>query len=65
MYKELLNNQELLVAIILWDLLWKGIALWKAARRGEKVWYIFILILNTVGILPICYIYFKKDVNKG
>lgn len=65
MYEALLENQILITAIILWELLWKAIALWKAARLGDKVWYILILILNTVGILPICYIIFKKNAHKG
>jgi hypothetical protein len=37
----------LLVILLLWDLVWKGIALWKAAREGQKYWFIAVLILNT------------------
>lgn len=40
----------------LWDLAWKGIALWRAARRKEQWWFIALLVLNTVGILPIAYL---------
>ncbi len=40
-----------------WSLAWKGWALWLAARRGEKVWFIILLILNTLGILEIIYIF--------
>jgi uncharacterized membrane protein YiaA len=65
MYEEIINNQTLITVIILWDVLWKGFALWKAAKRNEKGWYVAILILNTVGILPICYLFLKKDVNKS
>lgn len=39
-----------------WELVWKGIALWKAARNGHKGWYLSILIFNTLGILPIVYV---------
>jgi hypothetical protein len=45
------------VAFIIWSLIWKGIALWKAGRLGQKVWFIVLLIVNTVGILDIIYIY--------
>ena len=38
--------------LVLWELFWKGIALWKAARESQKYWFIAILILNTAGILP-------------
>ena len=43
--------------ITLWTLPWKGWALWLAARRGEKIWFIALLILNTLAILEIIYIF--------
>ena len=46
------------VLLVIWSIVWKGIALWKAARNGHKVWYVAMLILNTVGILEIIYIFF-------
>ena len=54
-----------LIIIIIWDLIWKGIAMWKAGRNNQKKWFIVLLVLNTVGILPILYISFfqKKPVN--
>ena len=36
----------------------EGLALWKAARRAQRVWYVLLLIINTVGVLPIIYIFF-------
>ena len=47
-----------LAALIIWDLVWRGIALWKAARNNDNIWFIFLLIINSVGILPIIYIFF-------
>ncbi len=41
----------------LWTLPWKGVALWKAARLGEKWWFIALLIVNTLGLLEILYIF--------
>ncbi|MCX6745343.1 MAG: DUF5652 family protein [Candidatus Parcubacteria bacterium] len=46
-----------LFLLILWSLAWKGIALWQAARREAKGWYVVLLILNTLGILEIIYIF--------
>jgi Family of unknown function (DUF5652) len=43
--------------IIVWSLIWKGVALWKAARNSHTVWYVFMLIVNTAGILEIIYIF--------
>jgi methionyl-tRNA synthetase len=53
-----------LFALIIWTVIWKGIALWKAARNTDKLWFIALLVINTVGILEILYIYFfskKKE----
>ena len=36
----------------------KGYALWHAARRSEKGWFIALLIVNTFGILELAYLYF-------
>lgn len=46
----------LLVVAAVWELTWKGLALWRAARRGQSVWFFLLLVLNTVGILPIIYL---------
>jgi len=43
--------------LIVWTLIWKGIALWKAAQNNHMAWYVVMLVLNTVGILEIVYIF--------
>jgi len=48
----------LFILFSIWALVWKGIALWKAARNGSKIWYVALLVVNTVGILEILYIFF-------
>jgi hypothetical protein len=47
----------ILALIVLWTIPWKGIALWKAARLSHKWWFVVLLVLNTVGILEIIYIF--------
>lgn len=47
--------------LVLWDLTWKRLALWRAGRKNEPVWFVFLLILNTLGILPIVYLIISKD----
>jgi len=51
------NNQWVIILITLWVLPWKGVALWKAAKNGNKKWFIALLILNTLAILEILYIF--------
>jgi hypothetical protein len=43
--------------ILVWIITWKLIALWKSARKGHIVWFIFLAIINTIGILEILYIF--------
>lgn len=46
----------LLVIAIVWDAIWRGLALWRAGRNDQPVWFIVLLIINSVGILPIVYL---------
>lgn len=47
----------LLVPLMVWGIFWKGWSLWRAAKNDAKVWFVVLLILNTVGILDILYIF--------
>ncbi len=46
-----------IMLLVVWSLIWKGLALWKAARLGHRNWFIALLIINTLGILDILYLY--------
>ncbi|MFH1429903.1 MAG: DUF5652 family protein [Candidatus Uhrbacteria bacterium] len=52
-----MSNTYALVLISLWTMPWKGYALWKAARRQDRNWFIAILVLQTLAILDILYIF--------
>lgn len=45
------------IPLLIWSLAWKGAALWRAARREQKQWFIALLIINTLGILEILYLF--------
>jgi hypothetical protein len=47
----------LMVSAVVWTIAWKGLALWTAARKGSKNWFVALLLINTLGILDILYIY--------
>lgn len=53
-----------LVALIVWTIPWKGLALWKSARNKQKIWFALLLIVNTLGILEILYIVFWQKKSK-
>lgn len=47
----------LILLLVLWTVPWKGIALWKSARNGHLIWFIVLLVVNTLAILEIVYIF--------
>ena len=53
---------SLIAILVIWTLVWKGLALYRAARAGDKWWFIIMLVVNTAGILELIYYFF---VNKN
>jgi len=51
------NNTWIVILIALWSLPWKGLALWRAAKKNDKKWFIVLLVANTLAILDILYIF--------
>lgn len=75
-FDQILTNQGVIIPpelkpviaiIVLIELVLKGFALWRAAKRGDKAWYIAILVLNTLGLVPLIYLLItrKSNVNKS
>jgi len=55
----------LFAVALVWSVIWKGLALWKAARLGHKYWFVALLVINTLGILEILYIYIFSEKAKA
>ena len=56
----------LIIVAAIWTIVLKGFALWHAARNEQKWWFIALLVLNTVGILPPIYlIWFRPTSQEG
>ncbi len=52
----------ILFILVIWSLVWKGLALWKSARREQTAWFVVMLVVNTLGVLEILYLYvFEPD----
>ena len=47
----------LVLIAVLWSMVWKGLALWHASRNGQQWWFVIMLLVNTVGILEIIYLF--------
>ena len=57
----LLTKPFILIPLLIWTLCWKGYALWRAGRNNQPYWFVALLIINTVGLLPIVYlVWFQK-----
>ena len=65
MMENFLLSTPILFLILAWTLPWKGVALWKAARNSHKGWFIALLVVNTLALLEIIYIFYfaKKKVE--
>lgn len=57
MEQFLFQNQWIILLAVLWTIFWKGIALRKSARNNHKAWFIIFLLINTLAILEIFYIF--------
>ncbi len=55
------QNPTIFALLIVWSLVWKGLALWKAAQNKSIGWFIAILALNTFGIIEIAYLFYFAD----
>ena len=53
-----------IVILTVWELFWKGITLWKCAQKNQRNWFIAILVINSIGILPIIYLIYTKYIQK-
>ena len=51
----------IIIVIALWELVWKGLALWKAAHNEHLAWFVIILIINSAGLLPIIYLLMHRN----
>lgn len=57
MEPEFIGSPVILLLIYIWSLIWKGIAMWRAAHLKQRNWFIAILVLNTLGVIEIAYLF--------
>ena len=61
---ESLLNSNWIFLLLLWVLPWKGVALWRAARNSHKKWFIALLVVNTMALLEIVYIFYFSKIKQ-
>lgn len=68
MQEFIVAHQWVIYLVAIWTIPWKGVALWKAAKSDHRIWFIILLVLNTLAILDILFIFFfskKKEESES
>lgn len=47
----------LFIMLLIWTYFWKAAAIWHAVRNKDKVWFVVFLLVNTIGILDMIYLF--------
>lgn len=63
LFNEWITNDVFWVVFIVWVLVWKGFALWRAAHNKSKWWFGVMLIINTAGLLEIVYLFIFSKIE--
>ncbi len=56
---QLIVIVSILAVLTLWDVVWKAMAMWVVCKRESKLWFVILLVVNSVGILPIAYLWYQ------
>lgn len=66
-FNRLLLNSWFALLFLVWVIFWKGMALWKSSQKKQLVWFIILLLFNTLGLLEIAYIFYlnRFDIDGG
>lgn len=59
------SGVAVIALLAIWELAWKGLGLWRATKNNQSGWFVAILLLNTLGILPILYLYVFSPKSTG
>lgn len=51
--------------VLVWLFTWKGLALWKAARKNDMVWFIVLFVVNIFSVLEILYYFIISERKKS
>ena len=54
---ELPIEPWVIIAVSVWVIPWKVYAMWLSARKNQPIWFTVLLLVNSVAILEIIYIF--------
>lgn len=58
------DHTSWLLIVIVWDLVWRCLAVWKSTKNNHPVWSILFVLFATIGILPIIYLFIFSKKGK-
>lgn len=64
MEQFLIENPWVIWLALIWTIPWKGMALWRAAKLNHKWWFIALLVVNTLAVLEILYIFIFSKIKE-
>lgn len=62
---QFFSNPWVIFPLIIWNVFWKGWALWKAATNKHLSWFIIFMFVNLFGLLEIAYIFKLNQYELG
>ncbi|HEV7424455.1 MAG TPA: DUF5652 family protein [Candidatus Paceibacterota bacterium] len=74
MYHTIFLLKVIGAAVIVWTIFWKIYAVWLSARHDRKQWFVVLILVNTLSILEMIYVFkiekktweeVKADFHKG
>ena len=67
-FESILEQYSFLLGIILVlvviDSILRMITLWQSARRNQIGWFVFLALINSLGILPVIYLIMYRNKDK-
>jgi len=56
-------SSPLFYLLALADLALRGVSLYKSARKDQRLWFVALLIINSMGVFPLIYLLINKDIT--
>lgn len=63
-YEDYSTLIGILLFLVVVDAVLKLITLWQSARRKQIAWFIFLALVNSLGILPVIYLIVNRNKDK-
>lgn len=58
-------KKKLIAPLVIWDLAWKLLAIRRAVQRREYKWVAGLAVSNTVGLVPMYYLWRTRGAEAG